>query len=303
MLLVVIILLILHVLLALVYTWDWFRSYGRLQEAAIRLAISLFLPLVGVVVCKLVDYFHEKNSYAQMDELYLGRGELTDELQLLRDVNSQQIIDTAPAVDVLSLDEYGERRRMVMDTLRQSDTADYMDVLRQALANEDQETSHYASVVIMDLQQQMRERLAERERRLARRPGDADALLALEKELYQVIQSGAIDVNNLPRYYERYEQASDALLVADAPDAGCFHRRIAIDLKRDENGHAQQTARRFVETHPDSEDAVMDSIRVCVRLRDRAGLDKFLDQLGTMPVMLTERSLRYIRFLNSKRQP
>ena len=37
--------------------------------------------------------------------------------------------------------------------------------------------------------------------------------------------------------------------------------------------------------------------RVCVQQNDRAGLDALLDRLGDMPVVLTSKSLRYIRFL------
>ena len=294
---VVIVLLALHVLLSLVYAWDWFGSFGRLQEAAVRLVIGLMLPLAGVLTLKLVDFFAEKNAEAQMDELFLGRGELSDDLQLLRPVDERGTLDAAPAVDVLELNDYDDRRAMIMNTLRQDDTADYVDVLREALANDDQETSHYASVVIMDLQQQVHARLAELGRRLEDDPDDLDALGALEQELYQVINEGVVDENSLPRYVERYWEVSDRLLEEGRPSATHFHHRIAADLKTGSGEHARPVARRYLETHPDDEDAVLDAIRVCVQQNDRAGLDALLDRLGDMPVVLTSKSLRYIRFL------
>ncbi len=294
---VVIVLLALHVLLSLVYAWDWFGSFGRLQEAAVRLVIGLMLPLVGVLTLKLVDFFAEKNAGAQMDELFLGRGELSDDLQLLRPVDERGILDAAPAVDVLELNDYDDRRAMIMNTLRQNDTADYVDVLREALANDDQETSHYASVVIMDLQQQVHARLAELGRRLEDDPDDLDALGALEQELYQVIKEGVVDENSLPRYVERYWGVSNRLLEEGRPSASHFHHRIAADLKTGSDEHARSVARRYLEIHPDDEDAVLDAIRVCVQQNDRPGLDALLDRLGDMPVVLTSKSLRYIRFL------
>ena len=294
---VVIVLLALHVLLSLVYAWDWFGSFGRFQEAAVRLVIGLMLPLVGVLTLKLVDFFAEKNAGAQMDELFLGRGELSDDLQLLRPVDERGILDAAPAVDVLELNDYDDRRAMIMNTLRQNDTADYVDVLREALANDDQETSHYASVVIMDLQQQVHARLAELGRRLEDDPDDLDALGALEQELYQVIKEGVVDENSLPRYVERYWEVSHRLLGEGRPSATHYHHRIAADLKTRSGEHARSVARRYLEIHPDDEDAVLDAIRVCVQQNDRAGLDALLDRLGDMPVVLTSKSLRYIRFL------
>lgn len=294
---VVIVLLALHVLLSLVYAWDWFGSFGRLQEAAVRLVIGLMLPLVGVLTLKLVDFFAEKNAEAQMDELFLGRGELSDDLQLLRPVDERGALDAAPAVDVLELNDYDDRRAMIMNTLRRDDTADYVDVLREALANDDQETSHYASVVIMDLQQQVHARLAELGRLLEDDPDDLDALGALEQELYQVIKEGVVDENSLPRYVERYWEVSDRLLEEGRPSAAHLHHRIAVDLKAGSGEHARLAARRYLEVHPDDEEAVLDAIRVCVQLNDRAGLDALLDHLGDMPVVLTNKSLRYIRFL------
>lgn len=315
---VIAVLLVLHVLLTAVYTWDWFDSFGRLQEAVIRLVIGLTLPLVGVLVLKLVDFFCEQDASAQMDEIWLGRGEVADDLNLLRDVDASAAGRAAPAVDVLALSDYGDRRRMIMDTLRHADTADYIDVLREALANEDQETSHYASVVIMDLQGRVQTRLADLRSRLAEDPDDPEALEAMERELYGVIRDGVIDENSLPRYYDAYLSASDHLLaralsgaekdVAPAradrdvagPDPGCFHRRVLVDLRRGETEHARETANAYLRAHPDSEDAVLDVIRVCVRQSDREGLDRLLDRLDDLPVMLTSRSLRHIRFLREQ---
>lgn len=320
---VIAVLLVLHVLLASVYTWDWFDSFGRLQEAVIRLVVGLTLPLVGVLVLKLVDFFSEQDASAQMDEIWLGRGEVADDLNLLRDVDASAADRAAPAVDVLALNDYGDRRRMIMDTLRHADTADYIDVLREALANEDRETSHYASVVIMDLQSRVQTRLADLGSRLAEDPGDPETLEVMERELYGVIRDGVIDENSLPRYYDAYLSVSDHLLAralsgaekdatparpdpvgADrdvaGPDPGCFHRRVLVDLRRGETEHARETANAYLRAHPDSEDAVLDVIRVCVRQSDREGLDRLLDRLDDLPVMLTSRSLRYIRFLREQ---
>ena len=107
---IMIVLVVLHLLTSLVYAWDWYQDYDRWQESLIRLVISLFLPLVGVLLCKMVDYFAEHNASAQMDELYLGRGEMMDGLELLRPIEHDREVDKAPALDVLKMDQYSQRR-------------------------------------------------------------------------------------------------------------------------------------------------------------------------------------------------
>ena len=144
------ILLALHLLLGVFYALDWFQDYGRLQETVIRLVLALAFPFVGFLLCKLVDYFLKKAPQFQMDSLYLGHGEMLDELELLRPMDKSAEVDKVPGVD----------------TLREQDTAEYLSVLKEALLNEDQETSHYASAVIMDLQKRIQASVLERQRGL-----------------------------------------------------------------------------------------------------------------------------------------
>lgn len=298
--LILVVLLVLHVLLTGFYVWDWYRDYGRLQETIIRLVLCLFLPFVGFLFCKLVDFFLEKAPELQMDQLYLGNGEILDDLNLLRPVNRNEEIDKAPAVDTLRTGEYGYRRRMIMDTLKEEDTVDYLSVLKEALANEDAETSHYASTVIMDLQKRVQTTLLEKQRAYQQNPQDLERQEELERELYRVIESGVYDEHNLPRFYAQYEEISDVLLAQQNPQGVWLHHRVAVDLRKGNLVEAKEIVLRYVDLWPGDEDAVVDFIQVCIRLKDRETLDHFLVQLKEMPVILTRKSLQYIRFLREK---
>ena len=294
---VILILLVLHLLSACVYAWDWYQDNGRRQEAVIRLGISLCLPLLGVLLFKWIDYCTENNAGAQMDELYLGRGEMLDELDLLRPVDRAQEMNKAPAADVLAMSDYAQRRRLVMDTLRQEDTLDYVSVLQQALSNEDQETSHYASAVIMDLQNRIQDRLNRCTRSYQEDPSDPQRQALLEQELYHVMESGVFDRHTMARYQAQYSQLSDRLLAGGEIRSEWYHHRVRVDLQAGAALHAKATAFRFMEACPDNEDAVVDVIQACIQLSDRESLDRFLARLKDMPVMLTDKSLPYIRFL------
>ena len=295
---IMIVLLVLHLVTSLVYAWDWYQDFDRWQESVIRLVISLFLPLVGVLLCKMVDYFAEHNASAQMDELYLGRGEMMNGLELLRPIQHDREVDKAPALDVLKMDQYSQRRQLIMETLRRDDTLDYLAILQEALSNEDQETSHYASTVIMDLQKRVQDGLARCRRAWKDHPEDPACQAAYEQELYRTITSSVFDKSTMGRYRSRYEQLSGQLLAGPKVEPDWYHHRIQLDLASGDNLHASELADRFVQEHPDNEDAVVDRIQVFIRLADRQGLDQFLARLKQMPVMLTSKSLPYIRFLS-----
>ena len=294
---IMIVLVVLHLLTSLVYAWDWYQDYDRWQESLIRLVISLFLPLVGVLLCKMVDYFAEHNASAQMDELYLGRGEMMDGLELLRPIEHDREVDKAPALDVLKMDQYSQRRQLIMETLRRDDTLDYLSILQEALSNEDQETSHYASAVIMDLQNRIQDRLNRCTRSYQEDPSDPQRQALLEQELYHVMESGVFDRHTMARYQAQYSQLSDRLLAGGEIRSEWYHHRVRVDLQAGAALHAKATAFRFMEACPDNEDAVVDVIQACIQLSDRESLDRFLARLKDMPVMLTDKSLPYIRFL------
>ena len=290
-----------HLLLGVFYALDWFQDYGRVQETVIRLVLALCFPFVGFLLCKLVDYFLKKAPQFQMDSLYLGHGEMLDELELLRPMDKSAEVDKVPGVDTLRAWEYGRRRRMVMDTLREQDTAEYLSVLKEALLNEDQETSHYASAVIMDLQKRIQASVLERQRAYRQEPEDPQRQEELEGELYRILESGAFDENSLGRYYAQYREISDVLLAREDGDPQWYHRRVGVDLRTGEDLHARETAEAFLEKFPENEDAVVDCIQVYLQMRDRKALDRLLDRLGDLPVVLTQKSLTYIRFLRERK--
>ena len=251
------------------------------------------LPLCGIFAVQAGGLLSQKGPQFQMDSLYLGHGEMLDELELLRPMDKSAEVDKVPGVDTLRAGEYGRRRRMVMDTLREQDTAEYLSVLKEALLNEDQETSHYASAVIMDLQKRIQASVLERQRAYRQEP---------EEELYRILESGAFDENSLGRYYTQYREISDVLLAREDGNPQWYHRRVGVDLRTGEDLHARETAEAFLEKFPENEDAVVDCIQVYLQMRDRKALDRLLDRLGDLPVVLTQKSLTYIRFLRERKE-
>ena len=88
------------------------------------------------------------------------------------------------------------------------------------------------------------------------------------------------------------------LLAREDGDPQWYHRRVGVDLRTGEDLHARETAEAFLEKFPENEDAVVDCIQVYLQMRDR----KALDRLGDLPVVLTQKSLTYIRFLRERKE-
>lgn len=287
----------LHVVLCVFYAWDWYREKEEIEEAAFRLAVSLCVPVLGFLFLQLIDYFTRKTPDAErLERIYMEETGPGEDFALLRPVDKGLEMERIPVEEALRMGEYSLRRRMVMETLKREDTEEYLDVLKKALDNDDTETSHYASAVIMDVQKRVQESLMQREAAFEKEPENDAVLHAFEAELYRVISGKLFDELNMQKYYVKYKLVSDALLKKKEPERDSYHHRLRVDFATEDYVHAGELCTRFEKEYPDSEDMVVDTIELCVKTKDRAHLDRFLAGLGSLPVMLTEKSLPYIRF-------
>lgn len=301
MLSVYIILLVLHLMLSYIYAADY-RQSGNIndrQGAFLRFVVVAAIPVVGFVLMWCADFFFGRNDEKKVStitELF----DNTTELELLKPVNVDDEVNRIPMVDALILGDYGYRRKMIVNTLKDDDTIEYLDVLRDALVNEDSETSHYASAIIMDVQGKLQDSLIKKEELFLKNRNDRSAALDYEEELYKLITSGIYDERNLNKYYVRYKMVSDSILkLSDIPEH-CIDHRIDIDLKTDDTAHASDMCNVYRAVYPESETMVIDNIKVCIKMNDRQRLYSFLDELKNYPVLLTSQSLQYIRLFEGR---
>ena len=92
-------------------------------------------------------------------------------------------LNNVPMEEALKINDYELRRKMVMDTLKEDNTLDYLNVLKEALENEDSETSHYASSIIMLLQEKTQKQILAKEKALEEDPENQELGRELEEDV------------------------------------------------------------------------------------------------------------------------
>ncbi len=295
------ILIILHVMLSAVYAADYALTgeSRKLQGALFRFVIIFMIPVFGFVFMWYADFYENKMKKENGRDLKLIM-ENNAELELLKPIDVSDEINKVPMVEALQMGDYSYRRKMVVDTLKEDDTLAYLDVLREALLNEDTETSHYASAIIMDVQGKLQDSLFRKEIAFHENMEDLDAAFEYEKELYKVIKSGIYDSRNLNKYYVKYKVVSDRILKEKNVSEDCYHNRIDVDFATEDIVHAQTMCELYKKKFPTSEEMVVDNIKLCIKMEDRERLDEFLEELKSLPVLLTSYSLQYVRFFERK---
>lgn len=293
---VIVVLVFLYILMVGIYAYDKFWMHGSLQETVFTLLLCIALPGVGFAIVWLKDYYSERKTEKDYREIYEGDSFFQDELRVLRPLNKDKELNNVPMEEALAINDYELRRKVVMDTLKEDNTMEYLTVLKEALENEDSETSHYASSIIMLLQEKTQNRIMKKEKEFSLHPENEETGRELEQELYELLVSRLLTEENLKKYYLQYTKISDRLLKEELPGEEIFLHRLVICYQQGDFTDAQNILTRYEKSYPGSEDAVLARIKLCIYTRDGDGLTKFMEELGKRPVVLTQKTLEYIRF-------
>lgn len=293
------ILVLLYVFMSCLYAYDRFWNYGRLQEALFTLLLCVTLPVVGFIFVWIKDYYAEKKEEKDFSEIFEGDAFFRDELKMLKPLDRDKELNRVPMKEALIINDYELRRKMVMDTLTEDNTLEYIDVLQEALENEDSETSHYASSIIMQLQAKVQNRMTQREKEFERNPQDRKVMVLYERELFQLLTSRLLEKDNLRRYFMRYAKLSNRLLEEQKPEEEYILHRVQICFLERNFTETIPILERYLELYPKSEDAVLCKIKLCIYTKDRKGLESFMNSLSSRPVILTQKTLEYVRFFRN----
>ncbi len=290
------VLAVLYLLLCVVYALDCFYTEGSMQETIYSFVVCAFLPVIGFILVWMRNYYAKRRMEHDLSSIMKDEGFFEDDLSFLKPLDRETEINHVPMEEALALNNFEFRRKRVMETLSLSDTMSYMGVLRMAMENEDPETSHYASSIIMLMQEQMQTSLQQKGYDWERNKADRAAGCEYEEELYRLLTGELLDAQSLRRYHIAYEQLSEELLRAELPEESLLRHRFEIAMDTGDITVASQVVERYLALYPHSEEAVFEKIMLCVRMKDRPALTSFLESLSDRPVVLTRRVLDCIRF-------
>lgn len=169
----------LYLFFSLLYAWLAARQGGSLQKGALWLVVCLALPGVGPLLLWRCDCRSRRAAPEDYRVFYRGSEFCPEDLRRLQPPDVAAETDRVPMEEALQVSDRAYRRRMVMQLLDVEDPLVYLPVLRRALANEDGETSHYASVAIMELRRKVQQQLDEAEARWRSAPPGRRSLCRL----------------------------------------------------------------------------------------------------------------------------
>ncbi len=284
----------LYFLFCLLYAQAMARRAESLQKGAFCLVLCLALPGAGILLLWFCDHGCRPSS-ADYSEFYRGSEFCPDDLRRLQKPDLHAETDRVPIQEALLVSDPAYRRRVVMGLMNARDLLVCLPALRRALANEDGETSHYASVAIMELRRKLQWQLDEAESCWQKAPQDPDVCARWENLLFKAVQTDLFDPDVRSGLLHRHTALTDQMRCADHPSEDCLHHRIQLELQQRHSSQAQQFCTRYLAEYPRSEQAVRDQIQIYVQAKNGMDLQTFLHNLRNRPALLTAPTLAWVR--------
>lgn len=287
--------LIIHVMLCILLAKTFNgESYGETIFAAI---FMMFIPILGVILLIIVK-MKKTIPYREQIRNIASLKEKNEESIHLIPIDKNEELNKISMEEALNVGSFEVRRKMIMNTVKGDDIIEYLGCLKQALKNDDVETVHYASALIMETQRKINELVMSMKVRYKRDPSSEKNIENLENALEKIIFSGVYDDRNLNRYYEEYRKLSDEILKEDKILEKYYLNRIRVDFKIGDLKNAGNLCKRYREDFKESEEMIKCNIKYFIETHDRKKLDEFLESINDIKDNLTYDSLKYINFFS-----
>ena len=294
------IILTLYLCTAVFHAWLTASQGKGVLKALYVLIMDLAFPVFGFFFVWFCDLLAIRKKRSGFEEMVENRYYDEDNLQLLQKPDSKSEMDRVSMKEALRLNSYAYRRNMIMQILMEEDPQQYLDVLQQALNNDDTETSHYASTIIMELQRKMQEEISQARFAYEKDPENMEKAKECEKILYRVIMSKLFDEHNRALYIQEYQDVIGDLMEHEAMNEICYRHILSVLIESKNMTEAMRISLMYMERFPESEEAVACRMKCLIAARDGEGMHQLMEVLPSLPVTLTQKTLPYVRMFQRR---
>lgn len=264
-----------------------FAQKGKRVGAA-RWLFMLLVPIAGAITLRMLAKAEGKPP---ADAEWMTRN-----AEKYRSVMAlgAQASQTVPLEEALVINDPQKRRALMMNMLR-SDPRKYLDILLVARFNEDQETAHYATATLLEVQHQTQLELQRLQGRIAADPQDEDAHLQYVRTLDEYCNSGLLEAQLL-----RHQRLVLAKALDDIQQRVQSIELLAMDVRNSlclkEPSRARECAAAMLKMWPLDERSWLEMMRVYVETRDRQGMNELMKNAKDTNVEWTSAGYEKMKF-------
>ncbi|MGO4374211.1 hypothetical protein AB4Z21_26310, partial [Paenibacillus sp. MCAF20] len=263
----------------------------------LRVIIVSFLPVIGWLLPICWPRSWVKQDDAKLDAFVTAQQKEVSVLHegIYSKVEAERELDVIPIEDALLVSEHGVRRKVMIDVLKQ-DSMRHMELLQEAVSNEDTETSHYAVSAIMEIKRKLALSLQELSVQYETDKQDEHLLLAYIGVLKSFMKSGFLDERTLRQYKFTYLSVLQSLLEVSPNTEFAYPEKVNTELELELYVEAEETGHLYASNFPQSEEAYLTLMKVYFSTKSSDKLQDTLNSLKKSPLNLSNRALTLVRF-------
>ncbi len=266
----------------------FWRKRGK-NEALYRLALVIFLPVVGYLLL-MADGLTKKRAVGESATEGSVKGEC------VTGTGPEPGQDVVPLEEALFLNTGAVRRKMVLNTLK-GDPFKYPRLLKLAVANDDLETSHYATAAIVEMKRKAVLGLQQIEDEKDKDHLDARRLAAHAKALKRYLSSSLLNEETQDAAQSMLKDILDRLVALCPDEESWLLDRLDCDIEDGDYDAARVRCQRLTSVADDGDSAgrgkaagsgeagsggdaaIAARLKIAYLCRDRAGFEEALDLL------------------------
>ncbi|MDD5603277.1 MAG: bacterial transcriptional activator domain-containing protein [Eubacteriales bacterium] len=268
-----------------------------MQERICCLVLILVLPVAGVIITA-VSAVNRKPEYHEELKEYLPKPK-----SLSAAAKSAGAVDrnAVSFYDILLTGDSHTKRSILLDILKGS-AHRYIKQLKAALDDLDTETSHYASVALVEIKRKYDNTLIALNERLASDPDDVTAAEEYAGIIKSYVSSKILDPGNENRLKKNYIRTIKRFLDKGDKSLPVGYYTLLCDYLIDagEVKPAGEYALKAISLFPENEEPYFELMKVYYRLGDTVRFAEAFDYLKRSSVMISKEGLSRIRFFSGR---
>lgn len=262
-----------------------------------KMIIVSFLPIIGWFLPSIwpARIFKTDPSYfpSYMDK---QMNDLTVELKgVQQSIRKDKELNVISIEEVLLINDYTTRRRVLIDVLKE-DALKYIDILKNAVLNEDSETSHYAVTAITEVKRELTILLQQLAVKYSEAPTDPKIANTYADVVKEYLRSGFLDERTTRQYQILYTQILGNIISSQAATEVTFENKINMEIALKDYPIAEITAKQFITAFPLCEIGYIKLMEIYFELRSYNRLKEKIHQLKTTPIILSNQAMTLIRY-------
>lgn len=265
------------------------------EEFFIGFIIMICLPFFGSIFYIINIYYRKKiTSKFNNSELEKDNYSKSDNLKSKPFYLSKNM-EVIPIEDALVLNDEKIKKSLIINVLK-SDSYKYLDFLKEAIRDEDTETSHYAATAVTEVKRKLTLAIQEFKEKYQKNKTDLTIIKAYADALKKYNDSGLLDKNAYQKNLSTYKDLLEKIIEMEAADEYLYEEIINCYIILKDFERAIEYCNQYFENFKKSEKPYLLIMKIYFINKNRTKFNKVLRKLRESNIILNRDSLNLIKF-------